>query len=119
MKTGGKHSMMRRTPMDGPCDRTGLTPFRCTDRIGYCTHCLPAATSRKGGPVRVRSVGRAKGLGVWFPVIAAWVLFLSIAFVAGAYAQTKDACVDCHTDAAKMKLLITKFPEVHAEEGEG
>lgn len=50
---------------------------------------------------------------------AACALVLSITFVAGAHAQTKDACVGCHTDAAKMKLLITKFPEVHAEEGEG
>jgi hypothetical protein len=49
----------------------------------------------------------------------ACALFLSIAFVPAAYAQTKDACVDCHTDMAKMKTLITTFPDIAAEEGEG
>ena len=104
--------------MDRACGKRDLTVFRDTDRIGCCKHYLPA-TSRKGGPVKGGSVGRAKGLRVRFSVVAACALVLLIAFVAGAYAQTKDACVDCHTDVAKMKTLITKFPDIAAEEGEG
>ncbi|MBI4199506.1 MAG: hypothetical protein HY535_03420 [Chloroflexi bacterium] len=48
-----------------------------------------------------------------------WLLLLAVGILVPVATQAADQCVACHTDPAKLQVLIQPPAEIAQEEGEG